>query len=162
MTDNQKTTLLKWRARTKRSQSAHSYSVIRYSRYHLILGILLILLATASTVLIFANNIPIKWLSPVVGISAALLAYLQTFLQLSEKANIHRDTARRYGSLKKEIEYLLDFKSEAEDLDQRVDQLRIRGDEISATAPHALSQCWNKAKNETQKENDSASLRSRT
>ncbi len=162
MNNEQRKTLLKWRARTKRSQLAHGYSALSYSRFHLTLGILLIGLATGSTVLIFAEDIPIKWLSPVIGISAALFAYLQTFLQLSEKANTHRDVARKYGSLKKEIEYLINFTPEVDNLTQKVDQLRIRGDEISSTAPHALSRNWNKAKRETQEENDAESIRNNT
>lgn len=162
MDNEQKITLLKWRARTKRAQLAHSYSATSYARYHLTLGILLIILATGSTVLIFAENVPINWIPPVVGISAALFAYLQTFLQLSEKAITHRDVARKYGSLKKEIEYLVAFTPDADDLAQKVEQLRVRGDEISSTAPHALSRSWHKAKQETQEENDAASIRNNT
>ena len=108
MNEQQKNTLLKWRARHKRSQLAHNYTTGWFNKLHIWLGILLVCLSTASTVLIFAQP-TITWLSPAVGISAALFAYLQTFLQLSEQAEVHRSMARQYGELKKRIEYIIDF-----------------------------------------------------
>jgi len=162
LNEQQKTTLMKWRSRYKRAQLAHSYTAISYGRYHVSLGILLIMLTTASCVLIFASNICPPWLSPTVGITAALFAYLQTFLQLSEKADSHRQVARRYGSLKKKIEFIIDFQSEDNDLSTKVDFIRNKEDEIASDSPHALSHRWKKAKKETQKENDISSIRNRT
>lgn len=162
MNKDQEATLLKWRARTKRAQLAHGYTAVSYGRYNLALGVLLICLTTASSVLIFARDVDPNWLSPAVGISAALFAYLQTFLQLAEKANLHREVARRYGAMKKEIEYVINFESEDIELRNRVQQIKERGDEISANAPHALSHRWEKAKAETKKENEVGSMRNRT
>lgn len=162
MNELQKSTLLKWRARSKRSQIAHGYSAGSYRLYHLVLGISLIILTTASAVLIFAPNTVHSWLPPLVGVFAALFAYLQTFLQLSEKENTHRDVARKYGSLKKEIEYLVNFGTDHENLEEKVNVLRVKGDNISANAPHALTKSWEKAKKETQVENDAASIRNST
>lgn len=96
------------------------------------------------------------------GISAALFAYLQTFLQLSEKADSHRVIARRYGALKKKIEYLIDFQHDATDLAEKVENIRTKEDEIASDSPHALSHRWKKAKQETQQENDESSIRNRT
>ena len=151
--------LKKWRSRFKRAQIAHSYTAISYGRYHQVLGILLIMLTTASCVLIFADLSGNKWASPTVGICAALFAYLQTFLSFSEKADTHRSVERRYGALKKEIEYLIFFKSNADDFSKRVNDIRERESTISAEAPHSLSHRWKKAKLETQNENDEASIR---
>ncbi|MFT6036923.1 MAG: hypothetical protein ACI9XJ_002511 [Marivirga sp.] len=161
MTDNQKKTTLKWRSRYKRAQLAHSYTAISYGRYHLFLGALLIVLTTASCVLIFAENLQPVWLSPVIGISAALFAYLQTFLQLSEKADAQRGVARQYGALKKKLEYIIDFEHSSDNLSKMVNAIRIKENEIATGAPHALSHCWEKAKVETQAENDSLSIRNR-
>ncbi len=163
MTENQKQTMLKWRSRYKRAQLAHSYTAISYGRYHLLLGALLIVLTTASCVLIFATpDITPSWLSPVLGVSAALFAYLQTFLQLSEKADSHRAVARRYGALKKKLEYLIEFEYGSEYLAEKVDAIRAKEDEIASDAPHALSHQWQRAKVETQAENESTSIRNRT
>lgn len=161
MNEQQKKTLMKWRSRYKRAQLAHSYTAISYERYHLFLGVLLIILTTASCVLIFSSNLCPPWLSPTVGIAAALFAYLQTFLQLSEQADAHRGVARRYGSLKKKIEYIIDFKAEDLTLSEMADAIRIKEEEIASNSPHALSHRWKKAKKETQQENDESSIRNR-
>jgi hypothetical protein len=152
---------MKWRSRYKRAQRAHTHTAISYGRYHLSLGILLIILTTASCVLIFASTTCPPWLSPTVGITAALFAYLQTFLQLSEKADSHRQVARRYGSLKKKIEYIIDFQAEESDLSQIVDAIRNKEDEIANDSPHALSYRWKEAEKKTQQENDKSSIRNR-
>jgi len=157
----QKLTLLKWRSRVKRSQLAHSYTAISFGRYHITLGVLLIILTTASSVLIFSQNIGPDWLSPTVGIAAALFAYLQTFLQFSEQADSHRAVARRYGALKKEIEFIVDFESNADCFTNKVDSIRTRIDVLSKEAPHALSHRWKKAKKETKIENEERSIRNR-
>lgn len=162
MNESQIKMLKKWRSRFKRAQLAHSYTAISYGRYHQVLGIVLIILTTASCVLIFADQEEYKWASPIVGISAALFAYLQTFLNFSDKAEAHRGVERRYGALKKEIEYLIYFESEANDFSNRVNDIRERENTISAEAPHSLSHRWKKAKRETQKENDAMSIRTET
>ncbi|PVZ65418.1 SLATT domain-containing protein [Pelagibaculum spongiae] len=162
MNEDQKQTLMKWRSRCKRAQIAHSYTAISYGRYHLFLGIMLIALTTTSCVLIFApNTIMPSWLSPTIGISAALFAYLQTFLRLSEQADSQRVVARRYGALKKEIEYILDFQLNATNCMDQVDSVRVKEYEIATDAPHALSHRWKKAANETKSENDFFSRRNR-
>ncbi|MCH4998129.1 SLATT domain-containing protein [Pectobacterium carotovorum] len=152
---------MKWRSRYKRAQLAHSYTAISYGRYNLFLGVLLIIFTTASSILIFSSNIFPSWLSPTVGITAALLAYLQTFLQLSEKADTHREVARRYGSLKKNIEYIIEFHTEEQNLSKIVNEIRNKEDEIASDSPHALTHRWKKAKKETQQENDELSIRNR-
>ncbi|EGU59413.1 hypothetical protein VINI7043_13716 [Vibrio nigripulchritudo ATCC 27043] len=161
LSEGQVATLVKWRARCKRAQLAHSYTAISYGRYHLLLGVVLILLTTASSVLIFASHVQPVWLSPVIGTSAALFAYLQTFLRLSEKADTHRQVARRYGALKKRIEYVVDFRSPIKDLGTQIDAIRQKEDEIASDAPHALSHRWSKAKKETHTENEAARLLTR-
>ncbi|MEQ9891403.1 SLATT domain-containing protein [Pectobacterium aroidearum] len=161
MNDQQRKTLMKWRSRYKRAQLAHIYTALDYRSYHFFLGILLIALTTASCVLIFSSNQLCPWISPTISMMAAFLAYLQTFLQLSEKADVHRKTARRYGSLKKRIEYIIDFQAEESNLSEKIDFIRNKEDEIASDSLHALTRCWKKAKEETQKENDESSIRNR-
>lgn len=90
MKDEQTKILKKWRSRYKRAQLSHSYTAVKYGSYDTRLGVLLIILTTASAILIFAEFECFTWISPTVGIAAALLAYLQTFLRFSEKSEIHR------------------------------------------------------------------------
>lgn len=162
LNEQQKKTLMKWRSRYKRAQLAHSYTAISYQRYHFTLGVILIVLTTTSCVLIFSSNLFPYWISPTISMAAALFAYLQTFLQLSEKADIHRKVARRYGSLKKEIEYIIDFRSNDKDLVELVNLIRNKEVEIANESPHALTYRWSKAKKATQQENDESSIRNRT
>ncbi len=159
MTDEQINILKKWRSRYKRAQLSHSYTAVRYRLLDLILGALLIVLTTASAILIFADFCKFEFLSPSVGIAAALLSYLQTFLRYYEKSEAHRSVERQYGALKKEIEYLLVFPPNESDLARRIDEMRRREVEISREAPHSIPSCWERAKKETAKENEAYSVR---
>ncbi len=157
---DQEKMLKKWRSRYKRAQLSHSYTAVQYGRYDLYLGVLLIILTTASAILIFAEFECIPWLSPSTGITAALFAFLQTFLRFSEKSEIHRSVERKYGALKKEIEYLITFTPNDDNFIERVNEIRCRENEISREAPHSIVSCWKKAKKETKNENDEYSIRS--
>lgn len=161
MNEQQKTTLLKWRARHKRSQLAHNYTTGWFNKLHIMLGILLVCLSTASTVLIFAQPDP-KWLSPAVGISAALFAYLQTFLQLSQQAEVHRSMARQYGELKKRIEYIIDFQADSLNISDIVEELRLQERDIASSAPNCPRRYWDKASKATEQENEQTSIRNKT
>lgn len=160
MDSNQKQTLLKWRARCKRAQMTHNYTEISYRRFHISIGILLILLTTSASVMTFAS-FPAsgKWVPVVISVAATIFAAFQTFMKFSEQAEIHRVIARRYGELKKEIEYVFDFPPEQSVLSERVDAIRIKENEISQDSPNALTHNWNRAKKETKNENDEFSTR---
>ncbi len=163
MDDNQKTTLKKWRARCKRAQIAHNYTAISYIRFHTCIGILLIILTIGGSVITFAPFPETQhWIPIIISISATMFAAFQTFMNFSEQAEIHRTTARRYGEIKKEIEYILDFISESKQLEDIVDKIRAKEVEISQDAPNTLVRNWNRAKKETLEENDKCSIRNST
>lgn len=163
MDENQRNTLLKWRARYKRAQLAHNYTAISYGRYHISIGVVLILLTTAASVLTFAQPTQnLVWVPIAISVSATVFAAFQTFMKFSEQTEIHRVAARRYGELKKEIEYILDFTPNAENLPELTDRIRKKENEIAQESPNALSYNWNRAKKETQEENDKFSIRNRT
>ena len=112
MDDNQKKTLMKWRARCKRAQIAHSHSAMMYDRINTGIGVLLILLTVSTSVFTFAQfSESIRWIPIVVSISATIFATFQTFFRFSEKAEIHRNVAGRFGALKKELEFIVDFRT---------------------------------------------------
>ncbi len=80
MNEGQKKTLMKWRARFKRAQLAHNHTAISYGRYHNFVGISLIILTTAESVLTFAELCKnYEWIPIVVGILATIFAAFQTF-----------------------------------------------------------------------------------
>jgi hypothetical protein len=163
MDENQKTTLLKWRARYKRAQLAHNYTAISYGRYHIAIGITLIVLTTAASVLTFAKPSDCwAWIPIVVSVSATILAAFQTFMKFSEQTEIHRVAARRYGELKKEVEYILNFTPDISNFPEITNEIRKKENEIAQESPNAISNNWKKAKKETQEENDKYSIRNRT
>lgn len=151
--------LKKWRSRYKRAQLSHSYTAVIYGKCDMWLGIILIALTTTSAILIFAEHKCLSWISPAVGVAAALFAYLQIFFKFSEKSEMHRAVERKYGALKKEIEYLLAFPCEDEKIALRVNEIRCRENEISREAPHSIASCWKQAKKETEDENEENSIR---
>ncbi len=102
MDENQKKTLLKWRARCKRSQIAHNYTAIIYRRFHFAVGGFLILLTTTASILTFwTPQAGSEWVPKAIAIVAALMAAFHTFMKFSEHAEMHRSCARRYGEVKK-------------------------------------------------------------
>ena len=162
MNKNQNKMLLKWRARYKRAQMAHNYNEITFRRFHMSLGIILIVLTTSASVLIFAEFESLPWLAATVSIAATLFAAFQTFMKFSEKADIHRTSARRYGEIKKEIEYIINFDSDSDSIKERVDAIRLKESEISQESPNTIAYNWARAKKETVAENDSYSIRNHT
>jgi len=120
MDEQQKKTLMKWRARFKRVQLANNYTANSYKNYHIFVGISLILLTTITSVLTFADLCKNYELVPVItGVLATIFAAVQTFMNFSEQADIHRNVARRYGELKKEIEYIINFTPDVQDLPEK-------------------------------------------
>ncbi|TNZ66970.1 DUF4231 domain-containing protein [Vibrio parahaemolyticus] len=162
MNENQKVMLLKWRARCKRSQIAHNYNEISFRRFHMSLGVMLIVLTTFSSVLIFANFPNYPWLPATVSIAATIFAAFQTFMKFSERADIHKVSARRYGEIKKEIEFIINFDSDADTLSKRVESIRQKESDLSQESPNTISYNRKRAKEETLNENDGYSIRNNT
>lgn len=163
MNENQKSMLLKWRARYKRAQLAHNYTATSYGRYHISIGLILVVLTTIASVLTFYK--PEKclvWFPIAISVAATIFAAFQTFMKYSEQSEIHRVVARRYGELKKEIEFILDFTPEISSLSEVADRIRVKEQEIAQESPNSLSYNWERAKKETQDENDKYSVRNRT
>jgi hypothetical protein len=125
-------------------------------------GFLLIFLTTAGTALTFASfPQTLKWIPIAISITATIFAAFQTFMKFSEQAETHRASARRYGKIKKEIEYLLDFQADSERLAEMVENIRRREVELSQDSPNTLAKDWRRAKKETLEENDKFSIRNR-
>jgi len=160
MDENQKKTLLKWRARCKRSRMAHNNTAITYRRFHLTIGSSLILLtATASRLTSWKPAQAYECIPLVITIIAALVAAFQTFIKFSEQAETHRSSARLYGEVKKEIEFVLGFSDEIDDPARRVDLIREKEVAIGQDSPNALKRHWSSGKEEILDENEKHSVR---
>lgn len=162
MNENKRTMLLKWRARCKRAQMAHNFNEISFRRFHMSLGVMLIVLTTFASVLTFADFPDYPWLPATVSIAATIFASFQTFMKFSERADIHKVSARRYGEIKKEIEFIINFDSDEYSLLGRVDSIRQKESEISQESPNTISYNWKRAQKETNSENDGYSIRNNT
>lgn len=100
-----------WRFRVHRVQLAHYAAGRRHARFHLWLGLPVIILGTIVGTSVFATlqQSTETWLKITVGllsVAAAILASLQTFLGHASIAEKHRITGARYASLKQQIELL--------------------------------------------------------
>jgi len=160
MDEKQKKTLMKWRARFKRVQLANNYTANSFKKCHVFVGLSLILFTTITSVLTFANLCENYELVPVItGVLATILAAVQTFMNFSEQADVHRNVARRYGELKKEIEYIINFTPDISDLPERSSYILKKENEIAQDAPNTPSCYWERATKETEEENEQNSIR---
>lgn len=163
MEEKQKILLRKWRARCKRAQIAHNKTAIFHQRLHFIVGGILILLTTTASIITFWKPpADYAWVPLAVVIAATLVAALQTFMRFSEQAEAHRAAARRYGEVKKEIEYVLCFGEALTAIEQRVDGIRAKEVAVGQDAPNALTWHWKRATKDTEEENEQHSIRNQT
>ena len=105
-----------WRFRVHRVQLAHYNAGRRHARFHLWLGLPVIILGTIVGTSVFATlqqtaeqQSASKGLQITVGllsVASAILASLQTFLNYATTAEKHRIAGARFASLKHQIELL--------------------------------------------------------
>src|SRR5437016_9781213 len=106
-----------WFRRVRESQSVHYACANHFSRLHFALGLPTIFFTTVVGTAVFASmqkQVTGTW-SIVVGlmsIAAAVLASLQTFLRLSERADKHRVAGAAYGAVRRALELLKTFPPE--------------------------------------------------
>jgi hypothetical protein len=132
-----------WRERAKKTQKAHFESSSVCTRNHYILGGIVVALSTivGST---FLGDIFLKVdISSAISIFVAALAAVQTSLRLPERAEKHRVVAAKLSDLKKRIEKLEVFTTENE-LEEKIEQIRIDWFEILKDAPTSLRRVWRK------------------
>ena len=131
-----------WFERASDNQLTHDECGTRLSRWHYRLGVPIIILTTGVAAIIFywlgrpelSDQIKIG-----VGIAAgaaALLACLQTFLGLSQRADQHRLARDRYGALRRSLEILKTFSpSDQVELKRSVTDIQRQMDRLAETSP---------------------------
>ncbi|MEO0333040.1 MAG: SLATT domain-containing protein [Bacteroidota bacterium] len=151
-----------WYRRLREAQFAHYESAKVFDRMHYWLGIPSIFLSALIGTSIFATlgeSVEVKFqlIAGLISIFAAALTGLQTFLKFFERAEKHRITAARYGSLRREIEELSSLEpSLSESL---VSSLRKSSDRLAEESPHIPAKVWSKSQNKL-KGNSSTFLKS--
>lgn len=132
-----KPTLTRWSTRLNLAQAGHYAATERYHRIDNIVGIPLIVLSTFVSVFLFLDN-PNYILDIIIkisGVLVAILASVQTYIKPSEKAQMHRVKASKYGSLKREIDSFLILATNEDDANAFIKNLVSRWNAIADDAP---------------------------
>lgn len=154
MTDEEIKLLQNWARETKTIYRAHYGSAIRAQRLSLKLGIPTVILSAVVGTSVFAtiDQNPSVYLQIAVGtisLAVTVLASLQTFLRLSERAERHQATAAGFAALNRLAVNLLASTSE---VDGWMTSFRERWDELSTNAPTADPIAWKEAKRREQED----------
>lgn len=98
--------ILDWEVRLNKSQVGHYAASEKYKFLHYLMGISLVVISAfvSSSLYLQPSSQTITGVIAVASIIATVLAGVQTFVRPSEKAEIHRNTAVKYGILKRKIE----------------------------------------------------------
>ena len=147
MNDDVGSLLKVWHERARRAQTVHYDSATLCGRWTYVIGVPVIMLAMIGGSSQVANVSDEFWRNAIAILTllAAVLAALQTFLNLSERRERHREAAVRFGELKKEIEVLKRFLPKEEDkLQVAIEDLRTRYGEAVSQSPTAMRWAWSK------------------
>lgn len=130
-----------WYGRTAFIQRIQYLAALHYSRLHYWLGIPVIIVTTLVGTSVFASiqTQPAVWVQVLAGFAsvvAAVLAGLQTFLGLQDRAEKHRLAGAKYGAIGRQLEELSAFpetQSDAQvsDIRQRLDALALESPNVS-------------------------------
>jgi hypothetical protein len=136
-----------WYRRARENQFAHYEAIKPLSSANYKLGVPVALLSAVVGTSIFATlqeetAIGFRIGAGIVSVLAAVLASLQTFLRLSERAEKHRTVGARYGALRRELEAAIAKGGPYEE--KLVDGLREKLDSISSEAPEIPDRVWKK------------------
>ena len=134
-----------WYRRARESQFAHYEAVKPLVRANYLLGIPVVILSTFVGTSVFATlqeevEISTRIIVGSVSVLAAVLASLQTFLRLSERAEKYRAAAVRYGSLRRQIEVVIS--SGTSDVPDPIKAIQEGLDSISSDAPEIPDKIW--------------------
>jgi hypothetical protein len=143
--------LRSWHRRLRETQFCHYEATKPLAHANYWLGVPVVVLTTFVGTSVFATlekrvEPRIMILIGMLSVGAAVLASLQTFLRLSERAEKHRTVAARAGSVRREIEQLLAIQSNETVTQEKLDRLREEIDKIAEDAPSVSDKTWARAK----------------
>lgn len=131
-----------WFERARDNQLTHDECGNRLTRWHYLLGIPIIILTTGVAAAIFYSlgrpevSDPIKMGIGMASGAAALLACLQTFLGLSQRADQHRIACARYDALRRSLEILKTFSpSDPIELRRAITDIQRGMDRLAESSP---------------------------
>lgn len=105
-----------------------------------LLGVGVVVLSTIVGTAIFSTlesspSDPVRIVAGLASVGAGVLAALQTFLGLEQRAAKHREAAAEYGKLRRELEAGVAFPDGSTTLTKLLLDVRRRWDALDATAP---------------------------
>ena len=149
--DTMKRLLVSWHRLMLINELAHYNAAKRYGKYHLILGVPLVILATAVATSFFAElkdgaASSFRIVFGVLSLCAAILAGLQTFLRFSEAAEAHRSSGSRFVAFRLELEqYLAIGPSSGVEFSEGLKSLRNRIEETARVTRPVPQSIWAQA-----------------
>lgn len=142
--------LKRWQRAIRICHKAHIRSAAHMNRRNRAMGIIVVILSTIVGTSVFAtlDSSPEVWVKIIVGIlsvTAAVFAGLQTFLNYSEKEEMHKQASQKYGSLRRELEEMLVFpngdKNSSKDY---LKNIRVNWDNIDSESPSLSQKLYDK------------------
>jgi hypothetical protein len=154
--------LMEWRDRADATSKTHYAMADRLSFQNKALGIPVVVLTTRVGTSVFATlqetvNTATRIVAGVAIALAAVLASLQTFLNLGERAERNRSAAENWSAIRREITEMLALHpahtATRGDPKEYLDELRARMDEVAAESPEMPSSLWARTYGTTADEN---------
>lgn len=140
-----------WFERARDNQLTHDEAGSRLNRWYYLLGIPIIILTTGVAAAIFYSlgrpdvSDTIKMGIGMASGAAALLACLQTFLGLSQRADQHKIACARYDALRRSLEILKTFSpSEPIELRRAITDIQREMDRLAESSPVVPARLKNK------------------
>jgi hypothetical protein len=146
--------LADWTLRLTKAQIGHYLATERYVKLHYTIGILLVISSTFVSSSFFQQTKTgiVNYILIGVSISSTILASFQTFIRPSEKAEIHRSKASKYGVLRRKIELFSSGKHSHEEIIIFLDRLQEDWNHVAGDAPLTPKAIRTKIKEILQKE----------
>lgn len=131
--------LMEWKLRVNKAQIGHYIATERFISLHHYLGIPLVVLSTFVSTALFLDlskvSQPLMFIVISSSIITTILASLQIFLKPSEKAELHRSKAAKYGSLRRRLELFLAKDTNLPEMEQFLSEVQTEWDHITSDAP---------------------------
>ena len=147
-----------WHGRAEIATKAFNLAANRCVRWHLILGLIVVSLTAIVGTTTFSQlnedgntSATLKILLGGLSVAAAVLVAVQTFAGLADRAVAYRDAARRFASVRREIEELRTAAAEGMKLGlSDVEAIRARMDDAAAVSPNAPHAIWERTRRRQQ------------
>lgn len=137
-----------WRTGALKAAGRHAAACDHFERWDSRLGMATTVLAAVvgSTAFVTLQHATSFWVTigaGLLGVTAAILAGIQTTAKFGARSERHRQASRQYGALVRAIEELRALPPPAADLRGNLDTLRKAFDEAGGTAPDVPPDIWN-------------------